>query len=195
MTLYVRASKFIINKSNLNHLSFFVFSSLKRLIFYSSLHQFQCPSEIKINNITRIGNNNGGNGMRENPFSDSDIQRLILNKIEERGWVTEEEFWVVPDCFHSLIYDSDLLVKILSSIRCRPRVALRLFRWAEGQKGFKYSEFSFCTILDILIQNGWVKSAYWVVERVISSNMHKVVDLLVDGYLNLKVSVEILNLF
>ncbi|CAN4124891.1 unnamed protein product [Withania somnifera] len=186
MTLYVKASKFIIPKSNLNPFTFLLYSSLKRLIFYSSLHYFQCSSHIKIRNFAILSNNGG---MHKNPFSDSDIQRLILKKIDKRSCVINENFWV------SLVYDSDFLVKILSSIRCKPSAALRLFKWAEGRKGFKYSEFSYCTILDILIQNGWVKSAYWVVERVISSNMDHVVDLLIDGYLNLKVSVDILNIF
>ncbi|EYU30028.1 hypothetical protein MIMGU_mgv11b0233081mg, partial [Erythranthe guttata] len=60
-------------------------------------------------------------------------------------------------------------------------MVLKIFRWAEGRKGFKHSEFVFCSVLDVLVRNGFMRSAYWVVERVIDVNMYDFANILIDG--------------
>ena len=87
-----------------------------------------------------------------------------------------------------------MFIRVLDSIRIRPRIALQFFRWVEGQPGFKRSEFAFCAMLEILVKNNLMRSAYWVVERVISVDMHGIVDVLVDGYVGYEVLVKLLNL-
>ncbi|RVW16925.1 Pentatricopeptide repeat-containing protein, mitochondrial [Vitis vinifera] len=96
--------------------------------------------------------------------------------------------------FGPVIVDPDLFVRVLSSFRTSPRMALRLFRWAESQPGFRRSEFVFCAILEILAQNNLMRSAYWVMERVINANMHRIVDVLIGGCVSSEVSVKILDL-
>ena len=49
-------------------------------------------------------------------------------------------------------------------------------------------------MLEILAKNNLMRSAYSVVERVISVDMHGIVDVSVDEYVGYEVSVKLLNL-
>ena len=73
--------------------------------------------------------------------------------------------------FHAAVAEPKLLVRVLNTVRNRPVVALRFFRWAERQTGFKRSEISYSVILDILARNGLMRSAYCVMEKVVSVKM------------------------
>ncbi|KAH6822468.1 origin recognition complex subunit 4 [Perilla frutescens var. hirtella] len=136
--------------------------------------------------VARIGKNiKSSNGLYET---------LILKTVRENPKAFRDNDWVVPDYCSALVADSDLLLSVINSIRRRPGMVLKIFRWAEGKKGFKHSEFVFCSVLEILVGNGLMSPAYWVVERVIDVNMEGVVDVLIDGFSNYEVSLKILDL-
>nr|CAN69810.1 hypothetical protein VITISV_043106 [Vitis vinifera] len=127
------------------------------------------------------------------PFSETHFQDVISKSIREKPSNFSNYYWLSHQ-FGPVIVDPDLFVRVLSSFRTSPRMALRLFRWAESQPGFRRSEFVFCAILEILAQNNLMRSAYWVMERVINANMHRIVDVLIGGCVSSEVSVKILDL-
>ncbi|KAF5948161.1 hypothetical protein HYC85_014118 [Camellia sinensis] len=183
MTLCVRASKSIAKCSSRRNLD-----SLKvRLIFSSP-----CPSDFS--DYNNNNNNNSTTTTISKTFSETHFGNLILKTIEDKPWAFASKYWVVSEQLRTVILDPELFIRVLNSVRGRPRVALRLFRWAEGQPGFKRSEFIFCTILEILVQNNLMGSAYSVMERVISVDLHGIVDVLIDGYVNAEVSIKLLDL-
>ena len=112
--------------------------------------------------------------------SPSYFQKLIYQEIQEKPWAFSNIFWAESSQFDDLIMDPDLFVRVLKLIKIRPRVALRFFRWAERQPGFKHSEEVFCTILEILVRNDLLPSAYYVMERAVSVNLNGIGDVLVD---------------
>ncbi|GFP84704.1 pentatricopeptide repeat-containing protein at1g22960 mitochondrial [Phtheirospermum japonicum] len=204
MTLCIITPKSLIPIKNLTSLCCFCslnigFSFKVRLIFFSSLAQnFHCSSEFNSFNSKAEANiiNNGIVPKKDCLIKSSHglYQNLILKTTLENPGAFRNIHWVGPDYFSSLVSDSDLFVSVIHSIRNRPRMILRMFRWAQGQKGFKHSEFVFCSVLEVLVQNNFMRSAYWVVQSVINSNMHNVVDVLIDGYLENEVSCKVLDL-
>ncbi|KAL0408914.1 UNVERIFIED_CONTAM: Pentatricopeptide repeat-containing protein, mitochondrial [Sesamum radiatum] len=204
MTLCVIASKSLIPPKNLSSLYYFCslnidFSFKVRFIFVSSLAQhFHCSSELNNHSFKPAGDvgSNGTVTIRDCKIKSSYglYQNLILKTATENPGVFRDIHWVVPDYFNALVIDSDLFLSVVNSIKNRPRMVLKIFRWAEGQKGFKHSEFVFCSVLEVLVQNGFMRSAYWVMERVINANMHSIVNVLTDGYLGIEVTCKVLDL-
>ncbi|XVF49387.1 hypothetical protein PTKIN_Ptkin04bG0007500 [Pterospermum kingtungense] len=121
-------------------------------------------------------------------------KQLIFNTIEKKPWAFCNAKWV-SNQFHAVIVDPHLFIQVLNLIREKPRIALRFFRWVDMQPGVRRSELAFSVMLDILVENNLMRSAYWVMERVIITfRMHGIVDVLICGYLNLEVSVKLLDL-
>lgn len=178
MILCVRASKALAATTALHP-----FALKVRLLFplFSSFHNYPTTTT------------NIGIATTTTTISETHYRDLIFDTIEEKPWAFCNNNWV-SDQFRAVIVDPELLIRVLDLIRIRPRIALRFFRWVEGQPGFKRSEFAFCVILEILAKNNLMRSAYWVVERVVCVNMHGIVDVLVDGYVGSEVSVKLLDL-
>ncbi|KAI6678584.1 hypothetical protein NL676_039380 [Syzygium grande] len=105
---------------------------------------------------------------------------LILTAVARAPRAFANKKWV-SDKFRDLVVDPGLLARVLGSIRARPRIALRLFRWVQVQDGFVWSERSFCVVLEILAENGLMRSAYWVVDKAVSLDMDDILDVLIGG--------------
>ncbi|XP_039117986.1 pentatricopeptide repeat-containing protein At1g22960, mitochondrial-like [Dioscorea cayenensis subsp. rotundata] len=80
-----------------------------------------------------------------------------------------------------LISNTALFLSALDSIRKRPRLALRFFRWAELQPGFPRCEMAFVGVLEILADSDLTRAAYAVMERVLALGLHGILDLLIQG--------------
>lgn len=93
-----------------------------------------------------------------------------------------------------MVTDPDLLVKILNMIREKPRIALRFFRWIQWQSEVKRSELAFCAVLEILVENNLMRSAYWIMERVVLADMCGIADVLIGKHLNSDISTNLLDL-
>ncbi|KAF5180933.1 Pentatricopeptide repeat-containing protein [Thalictrum thalictroides] len=100
----------------------------------------------------------------------------------------------MSDQFKVIVNNQELFLCALDSIRERPKVALRFFKWAEIQPGFKRSEYAFCAILDILVENNLMRSAYWVMEKAVQVDLHGIVDVFIDGHVKPEVSIKLLDL-
>ena len=121
-------------------------------------------------------------------------RELIFDTVEENHRAFCNCNWV-SDQFRAVIAEPELFIRVLNSIRDKPIIALRFFKWVESQPDFKGSKFAFVVILEILVQNNLMRSAYWVMERVIGVNMDGFMDILVNGYVSPEVSVKLLDLF
>nr|CAD1831443.1 unnamed protein product [Ananas comosus var. bracteatus] len=86
--------------------------------------------------------------------------------------------WVSPAPLAALPSDRALLLRALASLRGRPRLALRLFRWAERHPSFAPSPAPFCAALALLADAGLARAAFSVAERALRLGLHSVVDFL-----------------
>ncbi|XP_065045617.1 pentatricopeptide repeat-containing protein At1g22960, mitochondrial isoform X4 [Musa acuminata AAA Group] len=99
-----------------------------------------------------------------------------------------------PDSIKPLLSEPHLFLAALRSVRRRPRLALRFFRWAESQPGFPCSEAAFCAVLQILAEGGLMRAAYSVAQRVLHLRLHGIVDLLIDGHAGPEATAPLLDL-
>ncbi|THU51912.1 hypothetical protein C4D60_Mb06t36070 [Musa balbisiana] len=99
-----------------------------------------------------------------------------------------------PDSIKPLLSEPHLFLAALRSVRRRPRLALRFFRWAESQPGFPCSEAVFCAVLQILAEGGLMRAAYSVAQRVLHLRLHGIVDLLIDGHAGPEATAPLLDL-
>lgn len=199
MTLWVPASKWLAPRKVIHSLCYLCsfnidFGFKVRLIFVSHFHR---KSELEKDSSIGEQNFGSSNARRDGTIASSQglYHNLILKTVRENPKAFRDNDWVVPDYCSALVVDSDVLLSVINSTRHRPRVVLKIFRWAEGRKGFKHSEFVFCSVLEVLVENDLMSPAYWVVERAIDVNMEDVVvDVLIDGYSNYAISVKVLDL-
>lgn len=151
------------------------------------------PHPLKVRLLLPLCSCYSSSAIAASALSETHYRDIIFSTIRKKPSAFSNSKWC-RDRFQAVIADPKLFVRVLVEIRTRPRIALRFFRWVESQPEVKRSEFVFCVILEILVQNNMMRSAYWVMERVISVDMHGIVDVLIGEYVFAKVSIKLLDL-
>ncbi|KAK1300313.1 hypothetical protein QJS10_CPB13g01599 [Acorus calamus] len=105
------------------------------------------------------------------PHSDSSIETLICESLRSD-----------PLKLEPIVSDPQLFLRALRSIRARPVIVVRFFRWAEAHPRFDRagSTAAFVAVLEILAASGFVGPARSFVDRALSLGLHGVVDLLIE---------------
>ncbi|CAN0878213.1 Pentatricopeptide repeat-containing protein At1g22960, mitochondrial [Linum grandiflorum] len=163
MTLCLRASKALRPSS-----SFFSFFELRR----------HCSSNVRL--LTTEAAESTPESTTTRRYKD-----LILRTYQRKSfaYLDERQSWSFEQ-FHPVITNPDLLAGVISSMREKreAEVALRFFKWIRSQPGFKCSESAFCALLEVLVDKGMMRKAYWVAERAIGSKMDEnIVDVLISN--------------
>lgn len=125
--------------------------------------------------------------------SEFELVTLIYETIDHNPRAFTTSCWL-SNKFQHVVRDPNLFLRILNLIGRKPRIAFRFFRWVESQPRFKRSEFAFCKILEILVENNMMHSAYFVMERVVSLNLRGILDAMLDGYVSPAASIKLLDL-